>query len=45
MRGHTYGVTSLALSSDGRRLFSASLDGAIKIWDLGVGLTERDFGR
>src|SRR5262249_48337731 len=35
LSGHTGGVTGLALSRDGRTLYSASLDGRIIVWDLG----------
>jgi len=31
--GHKDRVTSLAFSSDGKRLFSGSFDGEIKVWD------------
>src|SRR5207244_12075440 len=34
LRGHVGQVTSLALSADGNRLFSASADKTIKVWDL-----------
>ena len=37
MRGHTAGVSSLALSVDGKRLFSGSEDSTIKVWDLEAG--------
>src|SRR5262249_28661097 len=45
LQGHTEGVTSLALSGDGKRLFSGSgafggkfnIPGEIKVWDLEVG--------
>ena len=38
LRGHTGPVSSLALSSDGKRLFSGSFDGTIKAWNLEVEL-------
>ena len=37
LRGHTDKVTSLALSADGKRLFSGSYDNTIKVWDPEVG--------
>ena len=37
LRGHTDGVSSLALSADGKRLFSGSHDKTIKVWDLDAG--------
>jgi WD40 repeat protein len=37
LRGHTAGVSSLALTADGNRLFSGSFDGTVKVWDLEVG--------
>ena len=37
LRGHTSAVTSLALSGDGKRLFSGSYDETIKVWDLEAG--------
>ena len=36
MRGHTGAVSSLALSGDGKRLFSGSQDTTIKVWDLEI---------
>ena len=36
LRGHTGGVKTLALSADGKRLFSGSSDDTIKVWDLEV---------
>jgi WD40 repeat protein len=35
--GHTRLVSSLAFSPDGKRLASASLDGAVKVWDAQTG--------
>lgn len=32
--GHSGGVTSLQISTDGKRLVSCSVDGEIKVWDL-----------
>lgn len=32
--GHEAGVNDLALSADGRRLYSASADGSVRLWDL-----------
>jgi WD40 repeat protein len=37
LRGHENWVTSVALSGDGKRLFSGSLDQTIKVWDLEAG--------
>ena len=37
MRGHGLEVLSLALSADGKRLFSGSGDNTIKVWDLEAG--------
>ena len=37
LRGHTDSVSSLALSGDGKRLFSGSVDKTIKVWDLEAG--------
>ena len=34
LRGHTQGVSSLALSADGKRLFSGSYDNTINVWDV-----------
>jgi eukaryotic-like serine/threonine-protein kinase len=35
--GHTSGVMSVAFTSDGRQLISASVDETIRIWDLATG--------
>jgi WD40 repeat protein len=37
LRGHTGRVLSLALSPDGKRLFSGSADHTIKVWDFDAG--------
>jgi len=34
MRGHTGDVTSLAFPPDGSRMYTAGMDGAVKIWDI-----------
>jgi WD40 repeat protein len=36
LRGHTAVVFSSAFSADGRRVFTASLDGTVKAWDTAV---------
>jgi WD40 repeat protein/serine/threonine protein kinase len=43
LRGHSDVVSCLALSSDGKRLFSGSHDGTIKVWDLDAGKVTRSF--
>jgi WD40 repeat protein/tRNA A-37 threonylcarbamoyl transferase component Bud32 len=37
-RGHPRGVTCLAISADGKRLFSGDKDRAIRVWDLETGM-------
>jgi WD40 repeat protein len=37
LRGHEGGVLSVALSGDGRRALSGSLDGTLRLWDLDSG--------
>jgi small GTP-binding protein len=37
MEGHTDGVVSVALSGDGRRLYSSTAKGVLRIWDLAAG--------
>ena len=37
MKGHDKGVVSVAVSPDGRRAVSGSIDGDIRVWDLRVG--------
>lgn len=38
LRGHAGEITDLAITPDGNRLASASLDGTVRIWDLKTGL-------
>jgi len=45
LRGHSHTVTSLALSSDGRRLVSTSRDGTLRVWDAATGAPEGVFSR
>jgi WD40 repeat protein len=35
LKGHEYAVTALALSPDGKQLFSGSRDNRLKLWNLG----------
>ncbi|AUX42963.1 WD repeat-containing protein [Sorangium cellulosum] len=35
--GHTYELSGCAISPDGQRIVSASLDRTLKVWDLGTG--------
>jgi serine/threonine protein kinase len=37
LKGHTFGVGSVAFSSDGQTLASGSIDGTIKLWDVKTG--------
>ena len=37
LKGHSAGVTNIAISPDGRRLATASMDGTAKIWDAATG--------
>jgi WD40 repeat protein/energy-coupling factor transporter ATP-binding protein EcfA2 len=37
MVGHRHGVTAVAVAADGRRIVSGSLDGTVRVWDLGTG--------
>ncbi len=39
LEGHTGGVTGLALTTDGKRLASVSLDGTCRLWDTATGKT------
>jgi WD40 repeat protein len=41
--GHRWGVTALALTSDGRHALSASFDGTLKLWDLRTGRPRQTF--
>ena len=43
--GHAPGlVTQIAVSPDGRVAVSASTDGTVKVWDLGIGAAHRSWG-
>ena len=35
LSGHTGAVKAVAVTADGRRAVSASVDGTLKVWDLG----------
>jgi WD40 repeat protein/serine/threonine protein kinase len=37
LQGHTNGVTSVAVSPDGRHIVSGSYDKTLRVWDLGTG--------
>jgi WD40 repeat protein/serine/threonine protein kinase len=37
LKGHTFGVNSVAFSPDGKRLASASADRTVKVWDVRTG--------
>ncbi|MHA6262386.1 c-type cytochrome [Arenibacterium sp. CAU 1754] len=37
LRGHAQGVNDVAFSADGKRLYSASVDGTIRLWDVASG--------
>ena len=39
LRGHTYSVSSVAFSSDGRRVVTGSQDNTARIWDAATGKT------
>ena len=43
MGGHTEKVTAIATSSDGRLAISASLDGTLRLWNLGAEIELRRF--
>ena len=43
MEGHTRGITSVALSSDGRRAITGSADATLIMWDLTTGAALRRF--
>jgi len=36
LKGHTSGVTSVAISGDGKRIVSGSYDNTVKVWDADV---------
>ena len=33
LKGHNFGVTSVAMTADGKRIISGSWDGTVKVWD------------
>lgn len=37
LKGHQQGVNDVSFSADGTRLYSASTDGTVRIWDVGTG--------
>lgn len=39
LQGHTYGVYSVAFSSDGKHLATGSDDKTARVWDLASGAT------
>lgn len=43
LQGHSGSVLALQVSSDGSRLFSASMDSTVKIWDFETGDTCEDY--
>jgi WD40 repeat protein len=40
LTGHTASILSLAISPDGRRLVSGSVDATVKVWDVASGILE-----
>src|SRR5947209_14411433 len=45
LAGHTSPVSSVAFTPDGRRLFSASHDRTLRVWDVSTGRPERTLQR
>jgi WD40 repeat protein len=37
LKGHTNGVSSVAISADGKRIVSGSHDNTVKVWDADKG--------